>query len=460
MGVERIPAFVDSLLHHPGGVLLAIDEGAVIRWVSRSVTEFLGYQPASLEGTVALDLVHPDSVEDLAVGLSVIAEKEMALGDATSRILDADGAVVEVRMQPIGMVPGDDGPLLVMWIRHVDLERQLLDTFRLLAEGAAWDEVIAAVLGCVRPSDGVRLSFHRWTGPASDRTVVSPGEERWGEEVSTRWAQAVALHDTGSLQRLPEPTWCPADELKRYSSSLAECAAATGHSVVHFSPLLVGGDDTFGLLISWYDGEVNDAQRHLFTRHDALRAAALRTAWQRDRGVAVLRAAARTDPLTGLLNRAGLLEALDRQREGAVLFIDLDRFKPVNDRLGHRVGDLVLEEVARRLGSVCRGSDIVGRLGGDEFVVVAPGVGPGIADDLRCRLMSTLNRPASIDGHMVDIRATVGLADIESGVAGTALDRADADMLRRKPGAQDRVQSPSLDVPDAPPPGSFDTPMA
>ncbi|MCB1028712.1 MAG: GGDEF domain-containing protein, partial [Microthrixaceae bacterium] len=86
----------------------------------------------------------------------------------------------------------------------------------------------------------------------------------------------------------------------------------------------------------------------------------------------------------------GITESLNDHTQGAVLFIDLDRFKPINDRLGHRVGDLVLDEVGRRLLATCRSSDIVGRLGGDEFVVVAPGVGPAAAEDLRCRVIAAL----------------------------------------------------------------------
>lgn len=90
------------------------------------------------------------------------------------------------------------------------------------------------------------------------------------------------------------------------------------------------------------------------------------------------RHAAQHDPLTGLANRSlvyelgsHLLDAARRQRYRlAVMFFDLDRFKPINDTYGHRVGDLMLKEVARRLRSTVRASDVVGRLGGDEFVAL------------------------------------------------------------------------------------------
>lgn len=110
-----------------------------------------------------------------------------------------------------------------------------------------------------------------------------------------------------------------------------------------------------------------------------------------------IRAASQRDTLTGLPNRALLMEYCDHllaiaqrtKTSGAVLFIDLDRFKPINDTHGHDVGDQVLRQVARRLLSCTRHEDVVGRLGGDEFVVALPH-----PDDLR--------GPAIVAQHIID----------------------------------------------------------
>ena len=115
------------------------------------------------------------------------------------------------------------------------------------------------------------------------------------------------------------------------------------------------------------------------------------------------------DPLTGLANRPLLLDRLSRmtesaRREGtkvAVLFLDLDNFKPINDRLGHSVGDEVLKEAAARILGEVRGSDTVARVGGDEFVVVLPNQkGESGAAEVARKIISSFQRPyASLEGE-------------------------------------------------------------
>ncbi|WP_460863883.1 diguanylate cyclase domain-containing protein [Rhodococcus aerolatus] len=138
--------------------------------------------------------------------------------------------------------------------------------------------------------------------------------------------------------------------------------------------------------------------------------------------VAELRHDVAHDPLTGLLNRRELVDrlsaALARRDRGVVgvVFADIDGFKLVNDRLGHRVGDAVLVAVARRLQAVVRSNDILGRLGGDEFVLVREDAG-GDADlaGLVDRLGSALALPVVVDGHRVPVTLSLGLAVAAAG---------------------------------------------
>jgi diguanylate cyclase (GGDEF)-like protein len=128
---------------------------------------------------------------------------------------------------------------------------------------------------------------------------------------------------------------------------------------------------------------------------------------------------ARFDSLTGLPNRALMRQTLDEalrnaanRRKGCSLFlIDLDRFKNVNDTLGHPIGDALLRQVADRLKLVMGDHGQVGRLGGDEFMAVLPGtVETGLLESLARTLIEQVSRPYSIEGHRVTIGASVGIA--------------------------------------------------
>jgi len=142
---------------------------------------------------------------------------------------------------------------------------------------------------------------------------------------------------------------------------------------------------------------------------------------------------ARFDSLTALPNRAMMRQTLDEalrnashRQKGCTLFmIDLDRFKNVNDTLGHPIGDALLRQVAERLTSVMGNHGQVGRLGGDEFQAVLPGtVDIGLIESLARTLIEQVSRPYSIEGHKVTIGASVGIVIGDPG-------RASADALVR-----------------------------
>jgi diguanylate cyclase (GGDEF)-like protein/PAS domain S-box-containing protein len=151
------------------------------------------------------------------------------------------------------------------------------------------------------------------------------------------------------------------------------------------------------------------------------------------------------DALTGLPNRVLFSErltlALERSRrrrdyQFAVLFIDLDRFKIINDSLGHSAGDKLLVEVARRLEACLRPTDTVARLGGDEFAVLLDGVGGGHDPEaVAARVQQKLARPFDLDGHEVFTSASIGIA-----LSGTGYDNYE-DILRDSDTAMYRAKS-------------------
>jgi diguanylate cyclase (GGDEF)-like protein/PAS domain S-box-containing protein len=156
------------------------------------------------------------------------------------------------------------------------------------------------------------------------------------------------------------------------------------------------------------------------------------------------------DPLTGLPNRTQVLGSIDRALARAsrtpltvaALFIDLDRFKLVNDALGHAAGDELLVAFARRLSGVLRGSDIASRTGGDEFVVVCADLNhPAEAEQVAHRIARTLSAPFSLHGREIFVSASIGIAVSGPGSDAAGLLRdADAAAYRAKERGRNRYE--------------------
>lgn len=153
-----------------------------------------------------------------------------------------------------------------------------------------------------------------------------------------------------------------------------------------------------------------------------------------------LRTRALTDVLTGLKNRRALVESLEQCMSRAkrnktklsVLFLDLNRFKPINDTYGHDVGDHVLKETARRLKEATREHDLLARLGGDEFIVVLEGTFE--LEKAIARIKKIINMPFELEKKMVTVGVSIGHAIFpdDSHYAGELIKLADKNMYRDK----------------------------
>lgn len=168
----------------------------------------------------------------------------------------------------------------------------------------------------------------------------------------------------------------------------------------------------------------------------------------RDEALAQISHLALTDPVTQLANRRLISKHLGntiagcvRHRDyGAVLLIDLDGFKLVNDSYGHETGDAVLVGIAERLQSIVRSEDVVGRMGGDEFIILLEHLGADerIARDkvlrLAEKLINTINKPLEYNGKTLHVGASIGirLLGFEEVDTETAMSEADIAMYRAK----------------------------
>lgn len=165
-------------------------------------------------------------------------------------------------------------------------------------------------------------------------------------------------------------------------------------------------EETHGKAMPWQDSDLEAAEllRELLTEHiERMR----------------LERLALTDPLTGLANRAMFERKLQEAirislRDGvqsAVYMIDLDRFKPVNDRYGHGAGDALLVEVAQRLRTHMHDRDVVARLGGDEFAIIQYRVAGSEEVEARAgSLVAELSKPYPVQGHLIEVGASIGMA--------------------------------------------------
>ncbi|MGN6389862.1 MAG: diguanylate cyclase domain-containing protein, partial [Burkholderiaceae bacterium] len=174
------------------------------------------------------------------------------------------------------------------------------------------------------------------------------------------------------------------------------------------------------------------------------------TAVERKRLHERLQYLAQNDPLTGLPNRGVLLDRLDmalkRARRGnariALLYLDLDEFKRVNDSLGHVAGDVLLQTVALRLRQTLRDVDTVARMGGDEFVMLLEDVGAAGAALVADKIRDAVRQPIAIDGCQLRIRPSIGIAVFpeQGDDAAALLKQADAAMYADKQASAYRLE--------------------
>jgi diguanylate cyclase (GGDEF)-like protein/PAS domain S-box-containing protein len=189
---------------------------------------------------------------------------------------------------------------------------------------------------------------------------------------------------------------------------------------------------------------------------DGLYIGILRDMTERHETAARIRRQALFDELTELPNRVMLkaelesaLETAQRRRMyGALLFMDLDNFKTINDSLGHQTGDLLLKKVALRIGSCLRADDLVARLGGDEFVILLPLLNTEhrqaslLARDLGEKLRAALNRPILLEGHDYVVTPSIGVVLFPDSADNSEelLKQADTAMYRAKAAGRNTIR--------------------
>lgn len=406
---------------------VVIDYEGNALWASESVVELLGVTADELVGRSMLEVVSPDSFEAAAHALSAAASDDRARGGAPAEwegvgpVLDlvhADGSIITCSISVA--TPARTGlPCFVLQLRRADPSHAL--EVALLAMGT--DRPLGDVL------DGVAAVL-RGELPAAEVVVLHGDPSQPGAMVPA--ADRDALLEGIDLPALAADLWSKAaaapgevveasvDEL---AAPLRDMARQRGLHWVAFlatMPVVATDPTSMGMVTVWS----RSPHRMHFLNHDRLRRCGdlMSMALRWEFGRRALRWAATHDGLTGLHNRAAFLRELHvvggawrrSSDRTAVLYLDLDDFKPVNDHHGHTLGDSVLVEVAARLRAVVRPSDLVARLGGDEFAVLCPGIDQlGDAEHLARRLVDAVSTPIRVDGVEVRVGLSVGIATLE-----------------------------------------------
>ncbi|GGL96420.1 hypothetical protein GCM10010129_45360 [Streptomyces fumigatiscleroticus] len=322
----------------------------------------------------------------------------------------------------------------IMLLDNIVLTQELAQKenhFRSLVQGSSDVIMIAAPNGILR-----------YVSPAAAGVYGRPAEELVGTEL----AHLIHPEDLGGVVHEVR-RFLAADPVEEPTTRI-ECRFRSGGGSTSRSGEAGSGG-------GWLNVESTVNRHHgglIFNSRDVT---------ERVRLQAQLQHNAEHDPLTDLPNRAlftrRVQQALSGRRASdrgavlrgtAVLFIDLDGFKAVNDTIGHQAGDALLVQAARRLQEAVRHGDTASRLGGDEFAALI--VGDGSRDraarerhilELADRLRLTLSQPYLIDGNDVRVNASIGVAFAEPGLgAGELLRNADLAMYRAKAGGKGRVE--------------------
>ncbi len=412
------PAWLERLvLELPDAVVVADANGRLV-WANPAAERIFGLAVTDIVGLSALDFLHPEDIELAATSLVSVRDKSVG-SPIELRVKTPTGwKLVELIGANLVGKPPING--LVWCLRDLTERRRWevatndIEQFRSLVHNSASILLLLDGTGTVR---SVSAAITRMLG--HDQALVE-GHPLEDLAVPTdRPALRAALAATLDSGRVEEgPTIVEIDLRRRDGGVPVPCEL----SIVN----LLEDPTVNGLAVSAH----NITQ--LRSTRDALERLATR------------------DPLTGLPNRKLILDRIEQMQkrgrrtghDGAVLFIDLDRFKDVNDSLGHRVGDDVLRQAAIRFQSALRESDSIGRLGGDEFVVLVEGSGVNHAEAAAQRLLESLAVPFSVHSAArprLTISASIGIVSGAYSSAEDLLMDADVALYEAKAAGRNRA---------------------
>ncbi|MGD9794469.1 MAG: diguanylate cyclase [Acidimicrobiia bacterium] len=393
-------------------------------WATDALAATLGYRPGEFIGHSVLEFLHPG---DLAVVADAIgAQRELTGVLSVGRGVDQRGFDVRVRANDGEWIRFEctagnffDDPAvngLLIHLRPVNERTDLRMAVELIAKGVPLQESLALLAD---HADAMR----------TDRMTAIV---HWNDDEPVAITRLGRVEPDGTdpeqlcAELVDEVLWSEVRDwgipvsflsLDALDAPIADAARRLGFESLVVEPLIApASDEAIGALVVWrrHGGAGRAAVAQVAPMMERLAVLAIAT----DRITRTLRHRATTDHLTGLANRSTFeRRTADCLEAGtAVIYIDLDDFKPVNDRYGHHAGDTVLAEIGTRIGSCVRATDVVARIGGDEFAVLCPS---GLSLDeivhIGHRIVNTASRPIDLGNDAVTVGASVGIAVARAG---------------------------------------------
>ncbi|PKM24662.1 MAG: diguanylate cyclase [Gammaproteobacteria bacterium HGW-Gammaproteobacteria-13] len=401
----------DKLLDLLLDVVCVVDKDGRFLSVSAASERVFGYRPDEMIGRTAFELMHPD---DRAASRALV--KRINSGqpshDHENRYIHKDGHIVHIMWS-------------AQWLEaeqvRVGVARDITRRKRAEAVQAALYAVSEAahavgdlhmlygrvheVIAQLLPAKHFYVALH---DAASDQLSLAYQVDPCGAPAVTNAFCAEVIRSGTALLLTPDtaPQW------------LAQHGATATHALDWLGVPLISGTQTIGALtLQNHSASVryNEQDQELLQFVSSQVAAAI----ERKRTQSRLEFLAQYDQLTELSNRTLFLDrlrsALQRAKRDslrlAVLYLDMDNFKQINDSFGHSAGDLLLQEVARRLRQCVRESDTVGRLGGDEFAVIVDNIGRQEDATLVAeKIIAALSAPYLLEGHSLISAPSLGIA--------------------------------------------------
>ena len=409
--VQRAIA-VEAVIDAAPRVTMVIDAAGTIRWISAAALHLVGRPADELVGRSILEFVAPEDVGLVTETIDYVLSTTGQYRPMEFRFRRSDGTTGVVEVVSANRLEDPRIQGIVVQVHDVTERRITDEVLELIAAGGGFDTTLRLLahllevqLGDTRGMVGIDPHGGRFRTAASANDIVDeltdvalsdePGavsNMAPGEDAALRTSTARGRVESGTASAAtpahaagdePDTPWAEAirtgrpvihSDLAGLDPAVRDEARSQGFAACWVFPVVLPATgQVSACLIAWRTrpGRPSPGEQVAIDRMSRLLSLALERRHTQD----LLVHAARHDPLTGLPNRAQFFKHLVRElhRPGhlvAVLYLDLDGFKPINDRYGHRAGDNVLAQIARRIEAALRPRDLTARLGGDEFGVL------------------------------------------------------------------------------------------